>query len=163
MTILCMRRRKETFTTTMVVTFFLDGTGMLLKHRDYDGPARLPLIQCWVLLSEPGADYTDGNLVIHARSGRAVRVEADLGLEKGDALVFDKSLWHEVEPTGVCNAPDAQGRWTLVIGARAQRDSFRQAQYKRWAFGRYVYPARTKLMGLGGVVRRSLRRAGRGR
>ncbi len=56
------------------------------------------------------------------------KVEADLGMKPGDALVFDKSLLHEVEET----LPGSDvGRWTVLIGARAERDSRLKSMYKQ--------------------------------
>ena len=119
------KRRLQDYT---IVTAYKEKVGMLPIHRDYCGPAPFPLIQFWVLLSTPGVDYNAGNLVLHPTEGTPIRVEADLGMQPGDALVFDKSLLHEVEET----LPGSDiGRWTVLIGARAERDSRLKSMYKQ--------------------------------
>jgi hypothetical protein len=105
------REEKETLQSYVIATHYLPDTGMLHKHRDYSGPAPYPLVQFWVLLSHPEIDYKRGNLVVYSKSGRRYRVEGDLGAKKGDVLIFDKSLFHEVEvnePSGI-----STGRWTV--------------------------------------------------
>jgi hypothetical protein len=120
-----------------IVTCYNETEGLLPKHRDYSGPAKLPLIQFWVLLSTPEQDYKNGNLVLYTRTGKNYRVEADFGLKPGDAIIFDKTLEHEVEKTD--KAPTgAIGRWTVLIGARAERDSALQSCYKRMRYGTIV-------------------------
>ena len=134
------RGEKERLQDYMIVTRYTPGTGMLPRHRDYEGPAPRPLIQFWVLLSEPEKDYRDGNLVLYSRNGQRFRVESELGVRKGDALIFDKSLQHEVEMTGA-GSSDGRGRWTLLIGARAKRDPYYQIVLKRIAFHPWMFPA----------------------
>jgi hypothetical protein len=134
------RSEKETLFDYVIVTQYLGDKGMLKKHRDYEGPAPFPLIQFWTVLSEPGKDYEGGNLVLYSKNGASRRVEADLGLRKGDALVFDKTLPHEVELTRT-PGDGALGRWTVLIGARAHRDSAWQALRKRCLFGPPLRPA----------------------
>jgi hypothetical protein len=134
------REEKERLQNYMIVTRYVAGTGMLPRHRDYDGPAPKPLIQFWVLLSEPEKDYHQGNLVLYARDGTRYHVESGLGVGKGDALIFDKSLEHEVEMTGEA-AADALGRWTLLIGARGKRHKPHEVLLKRIAYHPWIYPA----------------------
>jgi hypothetical protein len=131
----------------MIVTRYEAGTGMLPRHRDYYGPAPKPLIQFWVLLSEPQRDYQGGNLVLFARDGTKYHVESGLGVTKGDALIFDKSLEHEVEVTGEADK-NALGRWTLLIGARAQCDKAYQVVLKRIAYHPRMFPATRALKAL---------------
>jgi hypothetical protein len=133
------RAEKKSLFDYVIVTKYIGNKGMLPKHEDYKGPAPLPLIQFWVALSEPGKDYQNGNLVLYSRNGRRRRVESDLNMRKGDALIFDKSLSHEVELTQVAGE-GALGRWTVLIGARAPRDSFWGAAKKRWLYGPPLYP-----------------------
>jgi len=133
------RSEKETLLDYAIVTQYYGNKGMLTKHQDYGGPAPLPLLQFWVALSEPGEDYQNGNLVLYSKNGRSRRVETDLDMHKGDALVFDKSLPHEVELTQVAGE-GALGRWTVLIGARAPRDTVWSAARKRWLYGPPLYP-----------------------
>jgi hypothetical protein len=104
----------------------VDGRG-LTKHTDFKGTLSFPLLQCVVLLSRPDHDFLGGELLVYTKSGRCVRVHSELKMEKGDALFFDKSLFHEVEPTYHV-APNTVGRWTVIIGARyglpPKQDSF---------------------------------------
>lgn len=135
---LVYRDELDTMQDYMIVTSYHHGTGMLPVHRDYEGPAPFPLTQFWVLLSQPGTDYRHGNLILHSMNGTQCRVECDLGLQAGDAVVFDKSLEHEVEVTyrGITDV----GRWTILIGARAQLDSHLLAMAKRILFSQRVFP-----------------------
>lgn len=133
------RSEKETLLDYAIVTHYYGNKGMLTKHQDYDGPASLPLVQFWVALAEPGRDYQGGNLVLYSKNGHRRRVETDLCVHKGDALVFDKTLPHEVELTQVAGAR-ARGRWTVLIGARAPRDALWSAARKRWLYGPPLYP-----------------------
>lgn len=124
------RSEKEKLQNYTIVTSYNGNHGLLPRHRDYNGPARSPLIQFWVLLSEPQVDYLDGNLVLYTASGRCIRLEKDFDLKPGDAIIFDKHLEHEVEQTKDAGAA-ARGRWTVLIGARADRDKPILALYKR--------------------------------
>jgi hypothetical protein len=130
---------KNSLLEYVIVTQYHGNRGMLPRHNDYCGPAPKPLIQFWVALSEHGKDYEGGNLVLHTKSGKRYRVESDLGLKKGDALVFDKTVDHEVELTKMPSV-DAIGRWTVLIGARAPRDGLLEALRKRALYGPPLYP-----------------------
>ncbi len=81
------------------VNYYLEGTGKLDRHIDQKPNVRSLLLQPWVSLTEPGEDYTQGNLIIHSRDGTSHRVEEELDVHRGDLLLFDRSLWHEVERT----------------------------------------------------------------
>jgi len=85
----------------------------IARHCDFKGSTRYPFLQFLVLLSEPDEDYRGGALVLYPRKGKPI----SLALRKGDALLFDKALDHEVEATEPA-AGDGVGRWTTVIGAR---------------------------------------------
>lgn len=124
------RSERDKLQNYTIVTSYRDNYGMLPVHKDYDGPAPFPLIQFWVLLSTPGEDYIDGNLKLHTREGQCIALERDLSLKPGDAVIFDKSLYHEVEATKP-GTGIARGRWTVLIGARAERDSFYSSMFKR--------------------------------
>lgn len=133
------RSEKETLLDYVIVTQYHGNRGLLPKHVDYDGPAPKPLVQFWVALSEPGKDYEGGNLVLYSKSGLSRRVETDLKIRKGDAILFDKSLPHEVELTRIPGNA-ALGRWTVLIGARAERDTVWSAWKKRLRWGPPLYP-----------------------
>lgn len=124
------KSEKEKLQDYAIVTSYNGNHGMLPRHRDYSGPARLPLIQFWVLLTEPEVDYKNGNIIIHTDTGDCIHIERDLDLVPGDAVIFNKRLEHEVEPT-LEAGEGARGRWTVLIGARAERDSFSQVMYKK--------------------------------
>jgi hypothetical protein len=70
-----------------------------------------------IFLTHPEVDYRGGDLILYTKGGDRVNVQATLKLEKGDALLFDKSLYHEVAPTLPSEISEV-GRWTTVIGAR---------------------------------------------
>ena len=99
-----------------VINQIEDGSG-LVKHTDYQGTLAYPLLQCVVLLSRPQHDFRGGELLVYTKNGQCVRIHSELKMEKGDALFFDKSLFHEVEPTYRV-ASNAVGRWSVIIGAR---------------------------------------------
>lgn len=121
----------------VVVTRYVPGTGQLLPHRDYSGPAPLPLIQSIALLSQPTVDFRGGEFVLHTRTGRAVRLTGDLGVGTGDLFLFDKVLVHEVEPT-LPGTTDV-GRWSASIGSRARRHTMRQYLSGRVLYSDAVY------------------------
>jgi hypothetical protein len=126
------REEHEVQQDHVVVTRYVPGTGQLPPHRDYNGPARLPLIQSLALISQPGVDYAGGEFVLQTRTGTAVRLTGDLNVGMGDLFLFDKVLVHEVEPT--LPAQTDVGRWSASIGSRARRHT--TAQYLR---GRLLY------------------------
>jgi len=128
------RAERESLQNYAIVTYYLRDKGMLPKHRDYSGPAPLPLVQFWVALSRPGVDYHKGNLVLYSKNGHRYRVETDLGIRQGDAMIFDKSLFHEVESMEGGDE-DSIGRWTVLIGARAKRDPWWKVHYKKLRYG----------------------------
>jgi hypothetical protein len=118
---------------------FFDGAATLPRHRDYNGDLPFPMLQVWTPLTEPGGDYTRGNLILHPRRGPPVRVEDEIGVKPGDLLVFDRSLDHEVEAPGPGTGAD-RGRWTTLIGARAVPVPRWRARLEWVAYGR-GYPA----------------------
>jgi hypothetical protein len=122
---------KTTLQNYVIVTKYAPDAGMLPKHKDYDGDVKFPLLQFLILLSEPEVDYREGEFILYTRSGRELRLHKDLDVHKGDALLFDKTLYHEVE--GTKSVPgNAVGRWTVLIGARAKRENWFRAYTKLW-------------------------------
>lgn len=110
------RIKQELYDYVQVTTYGKHGGG-ISKHCDYTGDAPFPLLQCLILLSQPGLDYLGGDLVLYRKSGGALNIQKTLNVAKGDALLFDKSLYHEVAPTEPSALSDV-GRWTAVIGGR---------------------------------------------
>ncbi len=143
------RSERDKLQNYTIVTSYHGNHGMLPIHRDYYGPAKLPLIQFWVLLSTPEKDYFDGNIILHTATGKTIALEKDLGLQPGDAVIFDKHLEHEVEQTRDAG-PQAKGRWTVLIGARAERDSCSKAWYKRIRHSNAAHKAAQFVKGLKG-------------
>ncbi len=133
------RAVREALQDYVIVTYYVADFGMLPPHRDYAGPCPHPLLQFWVALSQPGKDYRDGNLVLFPREAEPLHLEADLDIQKGDGVVFDKSLLHRVDVTAAAG-PGALGRWTVLIGARASRAPALQSRVKRLLYGERLYP-----------------------
>jgi len=99
------------------VTRYLEDSRGLPKHQDSKDRLPYPLLQCLILLSSPRVDYRGGDLALYPKQGPPVRMVADRGMAKGDLLLFDKTLFHEVEPTQP--APGSTlGRWSAVLGGR---------------------------------------------
>lgn len=120
------------------------------KHRDFDPSFPKPVLQCWVPLTQPGRDYRDGNLVLYSKDGRPHRIEDELGVNKGDLLMFDKSLLHEAEVVSSTGNGNGLVRWNVVIGARQPPDSRLRFAYRKllfteplWSFVRVTRPLRT--------------------
>ncbi len=115
------RLERDRLQDYIIVTKYHPDSGMLLKHKDYEGNLDFPLIQFMILLSEPSVDYEKGDFNLFTRRGKKLSIQKDLNMRKGDALVFDKSLYHQVERTRGSKASDI-GRWSVLIGARAKLD-----------------------------------------
>lgn len=131
------RQEHEIQQDHVVVTRYVAGTGKLLPHRDYTGPARLPLIQSIALISQPAVDFCGGEFVLYTREGSTVRLTRDLGVSMGDLFLFDKVLLHEVEQT-LPGQTDV-GRWSASIGSRARRHTMGQYLRGRLLYGDTVY------------------------
>jgi len=111
------RHVKEKYAYNYVqVNRYAEGQG-ITRHRDFQGVSPYPLLQCVILLSQPQVDYLEGDLVLYTKSGRSIKVQSSSNMQKGDALFFDKSLFHEVEPSQASQL-SAVGRWSAIIGAR---------------------------------------------
>jgi hypothetical protein len=122
------------------VSQYLEGQG-INRHSDSVILTPYPLVQCVCLISQPGTDFSGGELVLHTRSGESIRAHEDLGMNKGDALFFDKALVHEVRATTQVGSNDI-GRWSAVIGARfrkpnaLRRITMRLSQFARKTLSR---------------------------
>jgi len=122
-----------------IVTNYIADTGCLPRHRDYAGPAPYPLLQSLILLSSAPDDYRGGDFVLYPRSGPPLALARDLGVKKGDLFLFDKSLDHSVEVTRAGERTN-RGRWSVLVGARAPRDSGFRAFMKRLLYSPPRYP-----------------------
>lgn len=122
----------------VIVTRYLPGTGMLPKHQDYQDELNYPLLQFLILLSEPGEDYAGGEFTLYTRRGQNIRIQQDLNMRLGDALIFDKSLYHQVDVTEDA-AGSSIGRWSVLIGARARFDPAWRALVKRVLFNPTIF------------------------
>lgn len=137
-------REQQQLQNYVIVTKYLPGTGMLPRHRDYSGPAQYPLLQSLVLLTDPVEDFRGGEFTLFTKAGGAVRVLDDCDLAAGDLFVFDKSLDHEVATTTPGKGFN-RGRWSVLIGARAVRDSRLAALSKKVLFSPTLYPIMHRL------------------
>ena len=133
------REEKQKLQNYIIVTKYITDTGRLPVHRDYDGPAPFPLLQCLVLLSRTPQDYTGGDFLLRTRSGMTLSLADDIGATKGDLLVFDKTLEHSVKLVGP-GTSTTQGRWSVLVGARAIRDSRSRGFAKRLLYSHPFYP-----------------------
>ena len=114
------------------------------KHSDSPLVTPYPLVQCVVLMSQPGTDFTGGELILYSRSGRSIQTNADLAMKKGDALFFDKSLIHEVQTTEPAGSNEV-GRWSAVIGGRVGRPNGLRRLTRRvsqWAVDKFPISSR---------------------
>ena len=133
------RSEKETLQDYIIVTKYITDTGHLPPHRDYYGPAPFPLLQSLVLLSRMPDDYTGGDFRLRTKNGISLSLANDIGATKGDLLVFDKSLEHTVELTQAGTTTNL-GRWSVLVGARAIRDSRLRGVSKRLLYSHPFYP-----------------------
>lgn len=111
------KKKRENLEDYILATKYVQNSHGLPKHSDFKGELPYPLLQCLILLSQPDKDYQGGDFILYSKMDNAIKIQSDLNIEKGDALFFDKSLFHEVEPTRGNNKSNI-GRWTVIIGAR---------------------------------------------
>lgn len=111
------RQAKEALDDYVQVTKYIIDSYGLPKHTDSRADLPYPLLQCLILLSQPEIDFSGGEFILFSKSGLKIRTHSELNMGKGDALFFDKSLYHQVEPTQKSNFSDI-GRWSVIIGAR---------------------------------------------
>jgi hypothetical protein len=111
------RASREGLYDYVQVTTYAKHSEGIEKHNDYKGNAPYPLLQCLVFLSQPDLDYRGGDLILYPKEGAPINIQRGLDIKKGDALLFDKSLYHQVEPSEPSELSDV-GRWTAVIGGR---------------------------------------------
>jgi hypothetical protein len=135
------RQERDRLQDYIIVTYYVENTGMLPKHQDYDGDSPYPLLQSLVLLSQPYEDFEGGDFVLYTKSGKTVSLEKDIQARMGDLFLFDKSLFHHVETTKRGHG-SSRGRWSVLIGARAVRDTWMQAFKKKLRYGPILRPVR---------------------
>jgi len=123
----------------LIVTKYIEGTGCLPRHPDQLGTTPFPLLQSLVLLSSTPEDYTGGDFTLYPRVGAPLSLAHDIGAQKGDLFLFDKSLEHSVELTRRGTTTN-RGRWSVLVGARAPRDSRARAFTKRLLYSPPLYP-----------------------
>jgi hypothetical protein len=133
------RAERLSFQDYNIVTKYVEDTGYLPRHRDYAGPALYPLLQSLILLSHTPEDYTGGEFTLFPRSGAPLKLHRDLGVGKGDLLIFDKSLYHSVDVTRRGRTTN-MGRWSVLVGARAPRDTLARVFMKRALYTPPRYP-----------------------
>jgi hypothetical protein len=98
-----------------IVATYAPTSGYQSRHKDAEGALSHPALQCEILLTEPGVDYTDGDLLLHLFDGRTVSTN-EAQVHVGDLIVFDKRLDHEV--TATLPIKGGRGRWMALIGAK---------------------------------------------
>jgi hypothetical protein len=123
----------------LIVTRYIEGTGFLPRHPDQIGTTPFPLLQSLVLLSSTPGDYTGGDFILYRRAGEPLSLARDIGARKSDLFLFDRSLDHTVELTRRGTTTN-RGRWSVLVGARAFRDSRTRAFLKRSLYSPPLYP-----------------------
>lgn len=141
------KAERERLMEYIIVTKYVANTGMLKRHKDYEGDCPFPLLQSMVLLSRDPEDFTKGDFLLYTKSGRVLSLARDIALKKGDLLMFDKSLDHEVETTGPGTETDI-GRWTVLIGARAKPDKGMSRLLKSTLYREPLYPYSEPVIGV---------------
>ena len=103
---------------------------MLRPHRDFPKKLKFPLLQFNLILSEKDKDFKSGEFIFEDYDQKKLKIHNDLEIKIGDALLFDKYLLHSVDLTkkGITNI----GRWSVLIGARAEKISFFQEKKIRF-------------------------------
>ena len=97
---------------------------MLRPHRDFPRKLKFPLLQFNLILSEKEKDFTSGEFIFEDYNKKKIKIHNDLNMSIGDALLFDKFLLHSVDITE--KGENDIGRWSVLIGARADKISYFQ-------------------------------------
>ncbi len=107
--------RQQRYRNFHILTKYEDGVDGYPRHSDVPYEHPYPMLQCWVQLSQPGADFTGGDLLLYPPEGELVSLAKDLHVRAGDLVFFDKRTEHEVTP---CDAVTGGiGRWIIIVGA----------------------------------------------
>lgn len=107
-----------------IFTKYEESTGMLRPHRDFPTRLEYPLLQFNLILSEKDKDFKSGEFIFEDYNQKNIKIHKDLNMSLGDALLFDKYLLHSVDLTEKGNTNI--GRWSVLIGARADKVSYFQ-------------------------------------
>lgn len=107
--------RRNNLVDYNIVAKYAPTSGFQSIHKDAEGTLTHPALQCEILLTEPGVDYKDGDLLLHLFDGRTVSTN-EAQVHVGDLIVFDKRLDHEV--TATLPVEGGKGRWMALIGAK---------------------------------------------
>lgn len=113
--------REHRYRSFHILTKYEDGVDGYPRHSDvpYDHPT--PMLQCWLQLSQPGVDYSGGDLILYPPAGGQLSLAKDLRVQAGDLVFFDKRTEHEVTPCKpiACGL----GRWIIIVGAMGAFES----------------------------------------
>jgi len=109
---------RKTLQNYIIFTWYKPGFGKLPIHQDIKVQLKFPLLQSNVMLTQYNKDYYGGDFIFYSKNNKKYSVNNDLKLKKGDVLVFDKSLFHEV--TKVESHSSILSRCTVLINARAK-------------------------------------------
>lgn len=107
-----------------IFTKYEASTGMLRPHRDFPRKLKFPLLQFNLILSKKEKDFTSGEFIFEDYNKKKIKIHNDLNMNIGDALLFDKFLLHSVDITE--KGENDIGRWSVLIGARADKISYFQ-------------------------------------
>jgi hypothetical protein len=107
--------KKNNLVDYNIIAKYAPESGFQSIHKDAEGKLSHPALQCEILLTEPGIDYKDGDLLLHLFDGRVISTN-EAKVHVGDLIVFDKRLDHEV--TATLPAEGGKGRWMALIGAK---------------------------------------------
>jgi len=109
-----MTHADDDCTARVSVQFYPSGGGYLKAHKDPVGQHQLVLPS--ITLSDKGADYKEGGLYVVNSQG--VYIDLDSKLRKGDVVLFNPNLIHEVKPIDPTHELDwleFKGRWMLFL------------------------------------------------
>lgn len=112
------KKYRETLQSYIIFTWYKPGFGRLPIHQDSKENLEYPLLQSNIMLTQHNKDYFGGDFIFYSKNNRRYSINEDLKLKKGDALFFDKSLYHEV--TQVEQNSSNISRCSLLINARAK-------------------------------------------
>ena len=130
---------KKKMQNYIIFTWYKPGYGRLPIHQDSKENLNFPLLQSNIMLSQYGKDFSGGDFIFYSKDNTKYSVNHDLKLNLGDALFFDKSLFHEV--TEVDKESSNISRCSLLINARAKykNDSLITERIKTNKIFNYLY------------------------
>ena len=110
--------RKQKMASMCIVSRYENEAGYYPQHKDAPGDLNNPLPQMQMLLSEPGVDFQNGDLVLHFENGETLS-SSELALCPGDLFIFDKRITHSVDQ--VLAGETEIGRWMALFGVSVKR------------------------------------------